>query len=92
MGDPLVSQPSGLVWLSSDAAGNWVIEYERRANDPSITFTLEASTDLQTWFDPSAFIISETAVPAATESEWVTVLLPPMVPGNARFFRVKASW
>jgi hypothetical protein len=91
MGAPLDTRASGLVWISRDAEGNWVLDYERRANDPAITFSIEASTDLQTWSDASASILSETAAPAAAESEWVTAVLRP-APEKTRFFRVKASW
>jgi hypothetical protein len=92
VGDPLVTQESGIVWISRDAVGNWVLEYERRTNDPALVFTLEASTDLQTWSDWSSSILSETATPLTAESEWTTVVLQPAAFDDTRFFRVKASW
>ena len=92
MGDPLVTQESGIVWISRDAVGNWVLEYERRTNDPALVFTLEASTDLQTWSDWSSSILSEISTPLTAESEWTTVVLQPAGSDDTRFFRVKASW
>ena len=92
MGDPLVTQESGIVWISRDAVGNWVLEYERRTSDPALVFTLEASTDLQTWPDWSSSILSEISTPLTAESEWTTVVLQPAASDDTRFFRVKASW
>lgn len=92
MGDPLVTQESGIVWISRDAVGNWVLEYERRTSDPALVFTLEASTDLQTWSDWSSSILSEISTPLTAESEWTTVVLQPAASDDTRFFRVKASW
>lgn len=95
-GDPVVivnpDADSGLIYISIDDSGNWVLEYERRSNDPAIVFTLEASADLQTWSDWSSSILSETAVPITPKSEWTTIALQPAPSNDKLFFRIKATW
>lgn len=95
-GDPVVignpDADTGLIYISIDDSGNWVLEYERRSNDPAIVFTLEASADLQTWSDWSSVILSETAAPCTQESEWTKIVLEPVPSNDKLFFRIKATW
>lgn len=92
VGDPNVAGDAGVLWLARDGAGNWVLDYVRRANDPAIIFTIEASVDLETWFDWTAAMLSENITPLGAESEAATVVLQFSPAYPKMFFRVKATW
>ncbi len=92
VGDPLTADSVGLLWISRDGAGNWVLEYTRRANDPTLQFTIEASVNLEDWCDWSAATLSQAVVPLSVEAEAVTVVLRASSTYPIMFFRVKAAW
>ena len=71
---------------AASAGGNKVITYRRRSNDPSLTFVIQRSTDLQNWTDCTPDIVSQLMVPVTAEVEDVTVTLA--VTGDTLFFRV----
>lgn len=95
-GDPVgTSSPDadcGLVNIRIDESGNWILEYERRANDPDMVFSVEASSDLQTWYDWSSTVISESSVQTAAESEWTTVVMQNVPSNDKLFFRIRATF
>jgi hypothetical protein len=73
-GNPQALDGTG-IFLEPDGAGNLLLTYTRRANDPDLSFEVECCIDIVTWVSARHIILSETAVPIDAEFERVTLLL-----------------
>jgi len=66
--------------------GYMELVYRRRSNDPSLTFAVMKSTDLQNWTDTTALFVSDSFTTLSLEVEEVKVIL--YSPAARCFFRI----
>jgi len=92
VGDPNVADEVGVLDIERDGDGNWVLSYTRRSDDPAIVFVVEASTDLDAWFDWTAWVLSEAAAPLALDAERATAVVESSAAYPTLFFRIRATW
>lgn len=79
-----------LVMVYDTGLDRVTVSYNRRTDDPSLTFVLQISEDLLTWRDASPDISGEVAVPLSAGMERVIAIFDGM--DLAAFFRVQVAY
>ncbi|MDA3923259.1 MAG: Ig-like domain-containing protein [Kiritimatiellae bacterium] len=83
------SSSDHIVSFSVDpVTGNIELTYRRRSNDPSLTFVVEKSTDLQNWTDAAAIVVTDSVTLLSPEMEEMKVVMSAPGPGPRYFFRI----
>jgi hypothetical protein len=86
---PLHGTPQVLSISNGTAPGRVVLRYQRRTNDPRLTYRLQTSTDLRTWSNTGMMIEGESVVAINAETESVRLeLRASLAPASHQFYRV----
>lgn len=90
-GDPNEKDAPGVVAIQSDGAGNAMLTYDRRSNDPGLVFILQSSADLVFWADFAGVVVSEVATPLDAESEHMVLQVEIQAGDPMLFYRIRAE-
>lgn len=89
-GDPNTADTSG-IYMEPDADGHFVLTYVRRSDDPALSFVLQGTTNMVTWFDLTGVITSEISTALDAESEGVVLTVQVLDTYPILDYRIKAE-
>ena len=89
-GDPTVGDGAGVIMITPGGADELVISYNRRTNDPALTYVLQGTLSLSPadWQDIRTLVVGESVVPAGEGMETVHQTVRVEAAGPVMFFRV----
>lgn len=90
VGDPNDQDAPGVLVIEPGGAGDLVLTYDRRSNDPGLAFVLQSSLDLAIWTDFAGVVLGETATFLDAETEHVVVQVEVQAGAPKLFYRIKA--